>query len=566
MKFGFKFSSKTVMGFMLCAALIFTSLNLYSQNTIPTVGTEFWLGYMNNTASSNAELRLFITSQTASSGTVEIPNQGWSTNFTVAPNVTTTVIIPNGIAEHNTNDVVDTRGVHVTTTDTVSLFAINFATYSADASKILPKVSLGTKYLVSAYNGMNAASKSEFLIVATEDGTQIEITPSVTTLGGHSAGVPDIIDLDEGETYQVQGTGGGTDLTGTWIQATPQSGECRPFAVFGGAQCANVPVGCTTCDHLFDQLFPTETWGLEYYIPPFLSTGVYTYRVLARDNGTQVSINGGTPIPMNSGQVIEYNNVSNPVQVVSNNPVQVIQFMQGDQCSSNGDPAMLILNANDQKIIEVTFSTVSSSVITTHLLNLVVSTVDVGTILLDNVPIPAGNFSLFPTNPMNSYAQIPVTQGSHNIYAANGFTAYSYGMGSAESYAYSVGSYKAEQILQVDSLICSTDTVVLSPPHPVFTPEWSTLSDPNTIIGTSNILTLYPPLVTDVYEINGFSFISGCPESFNFSVAVPSIPIIEAYASEDTVCMFQSVQMGVTISLGSPFILISCLSDRLIYC
>ncbi|NRA11196.1 MAG: hypothetical protein HRT57_04485, partial [Crocinitomicaceae bacterium] len=535
------------------SSLLFLSFFSSAQNTIPTVGTEFWMGYMNNAGSSNAELRLFITAQTVSTGTVELPLVGWTTNFSVVPNVTTTIIIPNNVAEHNSNDVVDNKGVHITTSDTVSVFAINFATFSADASKILPKVSLGTNYLVSAYNGLGASNKSEFLIVATEDGTQIQITPSISTAGGHPAGVPYIIDLDEGETYQVYSLVTTADLTGTLIEATPLSGECRPFAVYGGAQCSNVPTNCSTCDHMYDQLFPTETWGTEYYIPPFQSTGVYTYRILARDNATQVSIDGGAPFNMTAGQVIEYNDIAAPRQVVSNSPIQVIQHMQGDGCALNGDPAMLILNANDQKINEVTFSTVSSLVITTHFLNVIVETANVGTVLLDNTPIPVGSFSQFPSNPINSYAQVAVTQGSHNIYAVNGFTAYSYGMGNAESYAYSVGSYKAEQILQIDSLICSTDTVVLSPPHPIFNPEWSTLSDPTTIIGTNNILNLYPPIITDVYEINGFSFVSGCPESFNFSVAVPTIPIITASVSEDTVCMFQSVQVDVQISSPGIF-------------
>ncbi|MFT6245673.1 MAG: gliding motility-associated-like protein [Crocinitomicaceae bacterium] len=533
----------------------FLSLSFFSnaQNTIPTVGTDFWMGYMNNSGSSNAELRLFVTGQTACTGTVELPLVGWTANFTVIPNATTTIIIPNIVAEHTSNDVVDNKGVHITTTDTVSVFAINFATFSADASKILPKVALGTNYLVSAYNGLGASNKSEFLIVATEDGTQIQITPSVSTAGGHNAGVPYIIDLDQGETYQVYSQVAAADLTGTLIEATPLSGDCRPFAVYGGAQCSNVPTNCSTCDHMYDQLFPIETWGTEYYIAPFQSTGSYTYRILARDNGTQVSINGGAPFNMTSGQVLEYNNISTAQQVVSNSPIQVIQHMQGDACSLSGDPAMLILNANDQKINEVTFSTVSSLIITTHFLNVVVETADIGTVLLDNIPIPVGSFSQFPSNPINAYAQVAVTQGSHNIYAANGFTAYSYGMGNAESYAYSVGSYKAEQVLQIDSLICTTDTVVLSPPYPIFNPEWSTLSDPTTIIGTSNILNLYPPIITDVYEINGLSFVSGCPLSFNFSVAVPTIPVINATVSEDTVCLFQSVQVDVQISSPGVF-------------
>lgn len=85
-------------------------------------------------------------------------------------------------------------------------------------------------------------------------------------------------------------------------------------------------------------------------MPNFESTGVYTYRILAKDNGTQVSVDGGPVQSLNAGQFIEVNDEAQPRQITSNLPVQVVQLMQGDNCSLNGDPAMLILNAHDQKI------------------------------------------------------------------------------------------------------------------------------------------------------------------------------------------------------------------------
>ena len=535
---------------LMVLVFLFTQFSSSStaQGTIPSIGVDFWYGYMQNSGSNNQELRLFISSQVATSGTVEIPLQGWSSNFTVAPNLTTTVIIPNNIAEAAGSDQIETKGIHVTTADSVSLFAINFATYSADASKILPKQSLGIDYIVSAYQGLGTQSRSELLIVATEDNTQIEITPSVVTQGLHSAGVPYIIDIDAGETYQVKALSSVADLTGTRIKSTPQSGECRPFAVFAGAECTNIPTSCSTCDHLFDQLFPIETWGTEYYVVPYQTTGVYTYRVIARDNGTLVSINGGATVPMTAGQVLEFNNVSSDVQVVGNNPIQVVQFMQGDACSLNGDPAMLVLNANDQKIDNVTFSTVSSAVITSHFMNIIVETADIGNVLLDNTIIPASSFSTFSSNPLNSYAQVSLTQGSHNLQSNNGVTGYIYGMGTAESYSYSVGSFKAEPMFQVDTTICTTDSVVLSTPVTLFNAEWVAQSDTSTVLGTGNTFVMYPPITTDIYSVTGNSLVSGCPVTYNYSVSAPATPMISVTASEDTVCMFNSVQMDVNVT------------------
>ncbi|MCR9172668.1 MAG: gliding motility-associated C-terminal domain-containing protein [bacterium] len=518
------------------------------SQTLATVGDDFWLGFMNNTGSSNEELRLFITSQVATSGTVEIPLLGWSTNFTVVPNVTTTVIVPLGFGETLTHDVVDTKGIHVVSNDDISLFAINFSVFSADASKILPTQSLGTDYLVSAYRGITNITRSEMLIVATEDNTEIDITPSVQTQGGFPAGVPYTITLDQGECYQIRANNTTQDLTGTRVTGTLQSGDCRPFAVFAGAQCANVPTTCTTCDHLFDQQFPSFVWGTEYYMPSFESTGVYTYRILAKDNGTQVSVDGGPLQNLNAGQFIEVNDEAQPRQITSNLPVQVVQFMQGDNCSLNGDPAMLILNAHDQKISNVTFSTVASTVITDHYLNIVVETSDIGTVLLDNTPIAATNFAPFPSNPATSFARVPVTQGSHNIFTPNGFTAYLYGMGTAESYAYSLGSYKEIQPIPVDTVVCSDVALTLVPPINLFQPEWYAMSDTSQILSTSNSLALNnPPHNTDVYVIEGVSPVSGCPDSYSFSVASPGTVGVNITVSDDTICSFESVSAIVNV-------------------
>lgn len=515
------------------------------------------MGFMNNygTYANTIDLQLFISGQTATTGTVDIPLQGWSQAFNVTPGTVTTVTVPTNLAHHVLNDVVDTRGVHITTADTVSVFAINFHAYTADASKVLPIRSIGTEYIVTTFGGIGSGFNlsSEFLIVATEDGTEMEIVPSVSTSGGHAAGVPYIIQLDQGESYQVKAANSSTDLSGTTVKGTLASGPCRPFAIFAGSQCTNIPTGCTACDHIYDQLLPTGSWGSEYYIAPFAGTSGYTYQVMARDNGTMVSIDGGAPFALNSGQSQFFNNVPLGTQVSATGPIAVTQFMQGVSCSLTGDPAMLVLNADDQKISDVTFSTVTSAVINSHNLNVIVETVDIGTVLLDNVPIPAGSFTAFPSNPLNSYASVPIAQGSHNIQAPNGFSAYVYGTGSAESYAYSVGSFQSEPPLLIDSALCTNDTVLLAPPVSLYSPEWTTMSDTSTVIATTNQLTLIPPIVNDVYIVTGNSLVSGCEYQYYYSVAVPNPPVIDATASDDTVCMFENIQMDVNVTTPGLF-------------
>ncbi len=265
---------KKVVFFGLLAVL---SGAVQAQPAVSTKGRAFWLGFMQNfipNAAGNEQLRVFVTSDQATTGSIEVPGQGWSQSFAVAANQTTTIDLPNNVAEHLSSDVVEGRGVFIETADTVSVFAINFEDFTADATRILPVQTLGTTYRVASHNapGINAQSRSELLIVATEDGTEVEITPTVATESPHAAGVPFVVSLNQGESYQLKAQSPTLDLTGTLVRALDESGACRPFAVFAGNTCGLVPTNCQACDHLYEQLLPVDYWGTAFIAVPFAFT------------------------------------------------------------------------------------------------------------------------------------------------------------------------------------------------------------------------------------------------------------------------------------------------------
>ena len=70
-------------------------------------------------------------------------------------------------------------------------------------------------------------------------------------------------------------------MTGTTVRATAASGPCRPFAVFGGSMCANVPAGCPACDFIVEQMVPTDKWGMNFHTIPLAGVTSHTYRILA---------------------------------------------------------------------------------------------------------------------------------------------------------------------------------------------------------------------------------------------------------------------------------------------
>jgi gliding motility-associated-like protein len=521
-----------------------------SQEIVPTKGKEFWVGFLENWAPGGAAeaLDLFITSDVNTSGTVTLPQQGWSLDFDVVANQTTTVNIPNGIAESFDNGVVDDKGIFVETADTVSVFAINMEQYTADGTKILPVQSLGTEYLVAAYFGIGTPG-AEFMVVATQDGTIVEITPTEDTMSGQLAGDTFTIYLDAGETYMVQTDVAQGDLTGSLVKGTPESGDCRPFAVFGGCYCTNVPEGCGACDHIYDQMFPVNFWGTDYFTVPFNFTTNHTYKVLASVDNTDITIDGALVSTLNAGEYIEYNDVSEPHCVEGSNPISVIQFMEGINCAGEGDPAMLVLNDKTQKIDNVTFSTVESTILNQHSVSLVTPTDDIDQVTLDGVLLDPAIFNQIAACPDHSYAQFEITEGSHTLISPAGFTAYIYGNGFAESYAYSAGSFVSlDQVeLLVDSVVCTSDSVFLQTDATLFDIYWYAQSNPDDIIGIGPLLILTPPITPDVYVAVGNLLLSGCESEQLFLVEVPDPPSVTAQTFDTEICQYESVQLSVDV-------------------
>ncbi len=528
------------------------------QGVVPTMGKEFWLGYMQNYQGNPVQsLDVFISAPVGTTGLVTMPLVGWSQAFVVVPNVTTTVTIPIATAMHYQSDVIDNKSVLIQTQDTVAVFAINFEQYTADGTTVYPIQSLGNEYRIHAYYGLNGVGglSSEFLIVATQDDTQVEITTTATTEGGHAAGVPWIVDLDSAETYQVKALNTADDFTGSTIIATQQSGSCRPFAVFSGSVCTNIPNGCYACDHICEQNLPRNVWGTKYYSVPYSTTTGYTYRILADQNGTVVTVNGGAPINLNAGQYTEVNYYNQPACFEGNVPFSVAQLMEGITCSANGDPALLILNAEEQKIDNITFSTVSSTVITNHYLNIITETANVNQVSLDGALVPAASFTAYPACATQAYASVPLTQGSHTLTCPGGLSAYVYGMGSAESYAYSVGSFTPVPPLNIDSVFCgldSTGTLTLAPPNPIFNPFWTVITDPSDTLHYGLSYTFTPP-GSNVYVVTGYENLSQCEEQYFFSVEVDDPPLLIPSANgvpspaTITICSFETVQLDVLV-------------------
>lgn len=165
------------MRFLQLSIFLVLSLTSFGQGISGSrVGKDFWMGHMNN-YSSPGNPKLYICGDNMTAGKVEIPLQGWTQNFIVTPGVATVINLPPALSHNVLNDAIEKRGVHITALENVSVIAADESVFTSDAAAILPTGLLGSEYVVSTYKGFGGVRRSEFLIVATENGTVIDITP-----------------------------------------------------------------------------------------------------------------------------------------------------------------------------------------------------------------------------------------------------------------------------------------------------------------------------------------------------------------------------------------------------
>lgn len=456
-------------------------------------GDRFWFGFMANYGGSGARhLRVYVASEQATTGTISMPQLGWSTTFNVPVGGSTNVLIPLS-AICTASDTIQGKGILIESGHAITVQALNFEDATADATSILPETQLGTDHRIIGYESVASIGvlRSELLVVATEDSTEVEIVPACNTFGGHAAGVPFTVLLQQGETYFLKGLDAVDDLTGTRVRI-PSPVGCQRLAVFGGSQCANVPVGCFACDHLYEQMTPVHDWGTRYFLTPFNASLGYTYRVLANEDSTHVSVNGSMQPLLMAGQYLEVNAATLAGCIGSDKPVGVAQYMQGSVCSGGlGDPSMLLPPSDDDPTTLVTFSTVSSSALTIHTLNVVMDTSNLGLFKLDGSVIPAQYFSPFTQCPDHVWLALPLTDGLHTASAPNGFSGVVYGTGpNNESYAYSLGSGSQPAL---DSVLCVNDTVItLTAPSGFGLGIWSLPDTPYDTLATGPTYTFNP--------------------------------------------------------------------------
>ena len=420
--------------------LLFTAINVLGQTDScrkTTEGLDFWFGFMegrNYQAGHYTEIT--ITSSYSCKYTIYI---GKSTtpmklpaplNGTVVPNTPVKVLIDWNLVEATGSESVQQKAIHLVTDQPVNVYALNWSPNSSEVALIYPTPSLGKEYYTMCYtphingNGTNSGSgrNSEFLVVASEDNTLVNITPSVVTDQNKAAKTLFTVTLNKGEVYQVQSANlptpkypGQGDLTGSYITSS------KPVAVFSGSLSTTVPGGSTVSawDHLYEQMPPIQAWGRTFIAVPLKTRHEDTYRILASQDNTTVQIGSRTPVVIDQGQYYEFSiTYTDPSLIKSDKPVLLAQFSNSNSVDSyftggDGDPFLVIVSPVNQTRESVAFVAYDSPEITSKFfINVVVSNDAVGKIILDGTAVI---FQTLSTTGY-SYAQVSIAKGDHYIH------------------------------------------------------------------------------------------------------------------------------------------------------
>ncbi|HZH00990.1 MAG TPA: IgGFc-binding protein, partial [Flavisolibacter sp.] len=441
---------------LIVLALVCIKPGLKAQD-LSNKGKDFWIGYGNHVRMFNGgnqleAMQLYITSDVNTTGTVSIASIGFSQSYTITANQITTIDIPRTAAlmDHGLFD----HGIHVTAAKPVVVYSFIYVNAQSGATVCLPTNTLGREYYSVNFDQISneANSASYFFVVAADTGTTtVEITPSANTKGGQPAGVPFLITLKQGQIYQVLGTTSnntGVDLTGSKIRSINTGAGCKRIGVYCGS--GKIAIGCNgpgSSDNLYQQMYPTSTWGKKYITLPGMVNSFNYFRIAKSDPSATVSLNGSIIPSSQFTNGFYYQFINNQTNVIeSDKPILVAQYFTTQGCAGNGspgDPEMIYLNPVEQTINSVTLNSMQPTTgtnITQHYLNVVLKNdaASIGSFKIDGVAYTG--FTAVPNDNGYVYARISTTKGSHNITCDTGFNIIAYGLGNAESYGYSGGT------------------------------------------------------------------------------------------------------------------------------
>ena len=461
-----------ILAFCWCFSVVAQTPQQLREVT-STEGREFFVGWLLNGESAltpaidpNLKLNLYVSSRV--NNTIVVETVGGSTTYTVAAGATETIDIDPNIAYvdkgSDQTEKVQRKGVRVysQTDQLFTLFASNKngvtqdGTASFDATQIIPVEGLGSEYIIHTHELDRFAN--QFMIVGTEDGTDVTIQLSADSKSFQAGNAYPTIHLNAKEVYLVTSSKQSADFSGTTICAT------QPVAVFNGSTSVLIPnQNGMTDDHAYEQAMPVNKWGKRFVVPMTANyTSANMLEILAQKDNTAITLSGHTvqtQKTLNAGETwrVELNNVNCPSGVVyvesTTEPIATYLYTTSAGRNSythptlgdyrlQGDPSSTLIPPVEHftdSTIFYTYKNPDDDAQLVSYLNIWAKSSSINSIQMDGNSI-ASQFSTVASKPQYAFARFPISEGTHVVTAAEkSFTGYTYAMDAGQASLYTIG-------------------------------------------------------------------------------------------------------------------------------
>lgn len=324
----------------------YVMLWLFPTLSVAQINTEFWfvapevVGIASGHADRPIYLRLATQGSPAEVEIAQPANPGFATiNVSMAANSVATVDLTPfiGDIENSPAASVQNKGLHIVSDWPITVYyevlALGAAANNQDFP-LNPEIfglkginALGQRFVVPSqqfcYNAFNASESVD--MVATQDNTVIQFSPSTELIGNYFPGNTYTITLNKGQTFSLRPTTGNENFSmrGTEITAN------KPIAVTGSDDSIHRN---GSMDLIGDQLLPVEKLGTEYIVMRGMAgAGQDRVYIVATEDNTAISINGTISGNINRGDTYEYNNLNTAAIYISTNKPVCVMHLTGHQ-------------------------------------------------------------------------------------------------------------------------------------------------------------------------------------------------------------------------------------------
>ena len=96
------------------------------QQPLTSEGKDFWLAFLENFNEGGIVLKVYITSEYNTNGTISIPLQSWTQAFSVSANQGIVIEVPYDLAYSANDEIIEQKGIHIIADHNITVWDINY--------------------------------------------------------------------------------------------------------------------------------------------------------------------------------------------------------------------------------------------------------------------------------------------------------------------------------------------------------------------------------------------------------------------------------------------------------